>query len=282
MRYSFYQAFSDDINVFRLYIQTPFDSVRCFEFNSNIKAISNEDGVTRLFGKEIFDKVGNYFLFPLDFDNVEVGEFMLVEDNEKFTRIRFPEDNKTLEGDWILRNLSDGNVLFWKPFPIVAVMPTKNVQVVQEDGDTLAIVEQQFSIFELTVDGFNFEGIAAAEGIWTGEDFHTTLFTGAIIESLEKQMRKDMPLQVVDYNHDFINAGKLTKVSLQERRGIKFIAVEGVGDKVIPLGSGLSIFIKSTLKWDSNLNVFVLLSAEPKGVSIMTEIRPACTICMIR
>lgn len=281
MRYSFYQAFSEDINVFRLYIQT-HDIVRCYEFKSDIKAISNENGITRLFGKQIFDIAGNYFLFPLDFDNVEVGEFMLMEEDEKFTRLRFLESNKTLQGDWILRRLSTGDVLFWKPFSIVAVMPTKDVQVVKEEGETLATVEQQFSIFEMAADGNNFEGIAIAEGVWTGKDFHTSLFTEEIIESLAQQYSENMDNILVDYDHDFVNAGKLNKVELKEQRGVKYISVKGIGDKPIPLGSGLSILIKSTLKWDINLNVFVLLSAEAKGISIITESRPACTICMIR
>jgi hypothetical protein len=76
MRYSFYEYFSDEVNVFRLYIQT-FDNrnVRCYEFKTDVKGISNEPGITRLFGKEVFDVAGNYFLFPLDFNNVEVGDF---------------------------------------------------------------------------------------------------------------------------------------------------------------------------------------------------------------
>lgn len=282
MRYSFYQSFNDGINVFRLYVQMPSGDVRQYEFTSNIKAISNNDGITRLFGKEIFDIAGNYFLFPLQFDNVDVGEFMFMEDNEKFIRLKFLENDKTLQGDWILRFLSNGSVLFWKPFPVVSVMPTKNVQVTQDNNENLPTIEQRFAIFELHADGNDFDGIAAAEGIWTGSDFLTTLFTGEIIESLAKQMQDNMEGQLIDYNHDFLNSGKLTNVSLQERRGIKYIAVKGIGDKPIPLGSGLSIFLKSTLKWDNNLNVFVLLNAEAKGVSIITENRPACTICMIR
>jgi len=281
MRYSFYQFFSEEVNVFRLYIEMP-KGVLCYEFNSNIKAISNEDGITRLFGKQIFDIAGNYFLFPLTFDNVEVGEFMLIEDAEKFVRIRFLENNKTLQGDWLLRYLSSGDVLFWKPFQVVSVMPTKDIQVIQENGEELPVIEQRFSVFEITTDGHNFDGIAAAEGIWTGGDFHTTLFTDTVIESLAQQMKNNMEDQLVDYNHDFISSGKLTNVKLEERRGIKYISVKGIGDKLIPMGSGLSILIKSTLKWDSNLNVFVLLSAEAKGISIMTETIPACTICMIR
>ncbi len=282
MRYSFYQSFNEGANTFRLYVQMPNGNVKQYEFNSNIEAISNEDGITRLFGKEVFDIAGNYFLFPLQFDNVDVGEFMFMEDNEKFIRLRFLENDKALQGDWILRFLSNGGVLFWKPFPVVSVMPTKNVQVTQDNNENLPIVEQQFSIFELHADGNDFDGIAAAEGIWTGNDFRTTLFTGEIIESLAKQMHDNMEGQLIDYNHDFLNSGKLTEVSLQEQRGIKYIAVKGVGDRPIPLGSGLSIFLKSTLKWDNNLNVFVLLNAEAKGVSIITENRPACTICMIR
>ena len=284
MRYSFYQGFDDVNEVFRLYFQTHDNSIiRCFEFKSNIKAISNEPGITRLFGKEIFDQAGNYFLFPLEFDNVDVGEFLVIENTDKVLRFNFIEGNKMLQGDWVLRRLSTGDYLFWKPFPIVSIMPTKNVEVSLEQGEIIEPVEQQFSIFELETDGDNtFRGILAAEGIWTGGDLHTTLFTDTIIVKLAKKMQENMSNQLVDFNHSFINEGNFFKVELREERNIKYIWVEGVAQKPIPFGSGLSITLKSTLKWNSKLNIFVLLEADPIGGSIITDNKPACTICMIR
>ena len=214
---------------------------------------------------------------------IDVGEFLVIEDTEKILRFNFIEENKMLKGDWILRKLSTGDYLFWKPFPIVAVMPTKNVEVALEQGEVIEPVDQQFSIFQLETDSDNsFRGILLAEGVWTGGDLHTTLFTDQIIVKIAQKMQANINNQLVDYNHSFVNEGSLIKVELREERGINYIWVEGVGQKPIPPGSGLSIILKSTLKWNSKLNVFVLLEAEPIGSSIMTNNKPACTICMIR
>lgn len=284
MRYSLYQAADETDNVFRLFIQTPESSfVRCFEFKSNIKAISNEDGITRLFGKEIFDIAGNYFLFPISTENVETGEFNLIEETPKVIRMNFVESDKTLQGEWILRRLSTGEFLFWKPFPIVAVMPTKNVDVSVEQGEVVKDIPQQFGLFDLETDGSNnFKGILAAEGIWTGADLHTTLFSDKMIVKLVKAMQDKIEDLIVDFNHSFENKGSVFKVELREERNIKYIWVEGVAQDTIPHGSGLSITLKSTLKWNSKLNVFALLEADPIGLAIMTENKPSCTICMIR
>ena len=284
MRYSFYSYFGEEVNVFRLYTQMREEGmVKCYEFQTNVKGISNEPGITRLFGKEVFDIAGNYFLFPLDFDNVEIGEFTITQENEKFTRLFFvTKEGNTLSGEWILRNLTTGQVLFWKPLPVVFNMPTGGVTIKEDDTSNFIEVEQRFSIFELETDGGSFHGVAAAEGIWTGQDFNTTLFTGKIIQSLGEQLNDSMTSMIVDRNHDFINDGGLDTVSIKERKGVKYIEVSGFSNTPIPPGSGLSITIKSEIKWDNILNVWVLMNASPIGVSIITESRPACTICMIR
>jgi len=283
MRYSFYQSFGEDGNVFKLYIESQMLSVRCYKFETNVKSISNEPGITRLFGQEIFDMIGNYFLYPLEYKDVEIGDFIVLEDNEKVLRIKFPEiDGKLLQGEWIIRRLSSGDVLLWKPLPVVFTMPTKNVIVNSENKSEIRNVKQQFSIFQISSDGEDFEGIAAAEGIWTGQDLHTTLFTDKIIESIFEQMNNSLDNQLVDYNHDFINDGKLTNISLETANGIKYIRVWGKGNKPIPMGAGLSMILNSSIIWDKNLNVFILLDAKPEGVSIMTSGHSACTICMIK
>ena len=87
---------------------------------------------------------------------------------------------------------------------------------------------------------------------------------------------------LIDYNHDLIHDGILKKVSLHEDKGIKYIRASGTGNKPIPPGSGMSLLTKSKLKWDKNLNVFVMIDVETLGLSIITENNPACTICMIR
>lgn len=283
MRYSFYQYFSEEGNVFRLYIQTFKDGVvRCYEFKTNIKAISNEPGVTRLFGKEVFDIAGNYFLFPLDFDNVETGDFLLVQEEPKFTKLNFINEDTELKGEWILRRLSTGEFLFWKPFPIVTTVVDRVITVSDSEVIPIVAVEQRFSVFEVKTKDNRWDGIAMAEGIWTGQDLYTTYFNKDIVESIYQQLSSDLENQLVDYNHDLIHDGTIDKVSIHTENGIRLIRASGTGNKPIPGGSGLSLLTQSKLKWDNSLNVYVSLSSVPKGVSIITESNPACTICMIR
>lgn len=284
MIYSFYQSIDGGLSTFKLFIQmNKGGQVREYEFHSNIKGISDIPGVTRLFGREVLDIAGEYFLFPISFNGVEVGSFGLIDSSEKFIEMQFLDDtDNVLRGRWLLRFLSDGGVLFWKPLPLVFTLPTRDVTVTTDNLDAIQQIEQKFAIFEVTAADGKFSGIAAAEGIWTGGDFHTTMFTEKIIKSINQQMIKNIDKMLVDYNHDFIPNGKLTKITLKQERNITFIDIEGEGNLPIPLGSGLSLIVKSKLKWDKNLNVFVLLEAEPQGVSILTEGNPACTICMIR
>ena len=286
MRYSFYKGDPDaaGYSTFRLYVETADGPVLSYKFMSDIQEVSKEPGITRLFGKQVEDIAGEYFLYPVDYNNVEVGYFDVIEVSEKFIKLKFMEqEGNSLEGIWYLRLLSSGGMLFWKPFPVVSVMPTKNVEVKLEEGEEIIPIQQTFNVFSVAeeIDG-SFSGIAAAEGVWTGGDLHTTLFTGGIIEKIAEQMGDKMKDQVVDYNHDFVNSGRINTVELREERGIKHIFVSGKGFKPIPHGSGLSITLKSTIKWNNNLNVFVLIKAEPLGVSIITASTPACTICKIR
>ncbi len=283
MRYSFYKHFSEGLSTFNLHLQNEENGkIRSFEFQSNIEGISDIPGVTRLFGKEIEDLAGNYALFPVRFDNVEVGNFGLIQQDEKFTTLQFSnEEPGTLNGRWILRKLSTGDFLLWKPVPMVFTTPTTDIAI-GEDVEKIEEIEQQFAIFEVHGSDGKFSGIGVAEGIWTGKDFHTTLFNKPILNRINKKMNDNMSQMLVDYNHDFVPNGKLTKVTLQEQRGVAFIELEGEGNLPIPPGSGLSLILKSKIKWDKNLNVFVLLEADPLGISIITEGSPACTICMIR
>ncbi len=284
MRYALYQAKEGGFSTFKLFIQLQDNGmVRCYQFHSNVEGISDIPGVTRLFGREVNDIAGEYFLFPINYTGVEVGAFGLIEASEKVIAMQFLEDeDNVLRGRWVIRSLPDGSVLFWKPFPMVFTMPQTDIIVTEEELQTLEVVEQKFAIFEVTADKGTFHGIAAAEGVWTGADFHTTMFTEKMIKSINQQMATNIDKMLVDYNHDFIPNGKLKKVTLKQQRDITFIEVEGEGNLPIPMGSGLSLIVKSKLKWDKNLNVFVLLEAEPQGVSILTEGNPACTICMIR
>lgn len=282
MRYAFYQSFNEDGNIFKLFIETQHGGVRCFKFFTDIRAVSDIPGLTRLFGEEIFDLAGNYFLFPVDYQNVETGNFVFSGDGDKFTKLSFIDDDKTLKGDWVLRWLSNGTILFWKPFPVISMIPTNTVTVTLAKGEHLVPVEQQFSVFQVDSAGYEFEGILAAEGIWTDNKWRTVLFTKDIIKSIYQQFSAALDSKVVDFNHSLLKAGHFTGVELHEENGVAHISVKGVADKPVPFGSGLSLWTKSKIKWDDNLNVDVLLETEPLGGSIMTDSNPACTICMIR
>jgi len=278
MKYSLYQNKTE----IKLYIQTQKGLVKGYQFFSNIENISNIPGMTRLFGAET-EMDNDYPLYPIDYSIASVGKFDLIEQTEKFTRLNFEKEEKAvLQGEWLLRHLSTGETLFWKPYPTVGVMSTKNIDISQKDGEVIKTVDQQFSVFAIEAFENTFSGIAAAEGVWTGADFRTTLFTDEIIQKLAKDMKNNMSTQLVDFNHDFIPAGKLTNVELRKERGISYIFVEGITERPVAFGAGLSILIKSTLKWNSKLNVYVLLEASSLGTSIITESKPACTMCMIR
>lgn len=282
MRYSLYKAETEEGLLYRLFVKTQNGPVKGFEFQSEVQAFSSKPGLTRMFGKQIHDFNGDYYLYPLDYTTVQVGEFNLIEDTQKFMKLEFLGEDNSLKGEWILRKLSNGQTLLWKPYPLAGEMTIDEPQNFSE-GEIE--VTQSYSIFDIENVGDNiFRGIAAAEGAWTGTDFRTTYFNKDIIESLGNDMVSGLDKMLVDFNHDEISHGKLTLAEVREVRGIKHIYVEGVTDKTNPvrLGSGLSIMIKSKLKWDSNLNIYVLISATALGVSVITESRPACTICMVR
>lgn len=281
MRYSFYKSEQDGIICYKLYFKDQIGVIRYFKFVTDIEGISNVPTITRLFGEEIDDKIGDYFLYPLDYKLAEAGEFMLLEENNKYFRFEFlNEEEDKLQGMWILRKLSNGSYLFWKPSPIAFVPPTKNVVVTENAKGK--VVEQEFGMFDLVVDKNTFHGIAAAEGIWTGRDWHTTLFSDKNIEDIANQLKKNRSSLLVDYNHDKINDGIVDSVELKTRRGLKYIEVSGSGGKPIPLGSGLSVSLKSNIKWDENIGVWALDNVEVIGLSIMQGETPGCTICMIQ
>ena len=279
MKYSFYQVFNKDDNSFKLIVQTPMKIIG-YQFFSDIKHISNELGMTRLFGKQIDDSDARYALFPINKD-VQVGNFDLIEENENFMKLSFDERGiGDLKGEWILRKLNNGETLFWKPFSTITQEFSQEVTI--DNKQKSKEVTQSYSVFEIHSNEHEFSGIVAAQGIWTGRDKHTTLFTKELIQMLASDMKQNREIQLVDFNHNLINSGKITSVELKEERGISHISITGVADRPVPAGSGLSIMIKSTIKWDRNLNIYVPVSAESKGVSILTENNPACTICMVR
>lgn len=279
MRYSLYKYSKDGIYEYKLFFESQFGNVVGYKFTSDNEKISNEFGVARLFGSKIFDIAGEYMLYPVQHDDVEIGEFYVVEEHDEFIKMIFSDVNKGLTGVWIIRSLSNGETLLWKPFPLVSTMPK-----VTKDLDTSLFIKQtqNFALFRLEHNGYDFTGTAVAEGVWTGIDKHTTLFTSEIVDQVYDKMKDTLDSQIVDYNHDSVNKGKLTDITLKSYMDRKYIEVKGISSSSVPLGSGLSVTLDSTIVWDNNLNVWVLVSAEPIGVSIITENTPACTICMIK
>ena len=280
MRYVLYTTTEGDVVTYKLYLETFYKELYCYEFVTDVKEISNTPGLTRLFGKQISNVVNNYFLYPISTDSAEAGEYYLREENDKFIKVYFPSEDDKLQGDWIFRFLNDGKVLFWKP------IPEQENNIVESKVVDLADVEiektQKFAIFNLEQTEQEFRGIAVAEGAWTGLDFRTTLFRKDIVAKLGTQMAKNLEDMIVDFDHSEVSVGKLTLVKGKNYKGIEYVYVEGITNQDIPYGAGLSITINSKIKWDNNLNVFVLVDAEALGVSIMTEGRPACSMCMIQ
>lgn len=282
MKYSFYYSGEKDKTTYRLFLERQF-GVGGWKFETNIKAISNQPGITKLIGKEFYDFGGEYMLYPLDFKQVETGEYFLIEQHDKYLKIRFLGENTILQGDWIIRRLMgpNDNWIFWKPSAEVFALPTRNIADGNVEEDEL-VLNQKFSAFKLSTDGFEFEGIAAAEGIWLGMDNHTTLFTDDIIEEIGQQLISKKENLIIDYNHDQMNDAKIENIVIKEQSNMKYIEITGVGNKFIPLGSGLSLTLNSTLLWNNKVNAWVLTKVDVIGVSIITEGSPGCTICMIR
>ena len=252
--------------------------IDCFKLKGELGAISNVPNMTRLFGTEIQNFNEPYYLFPIDLSVASSGEYKVLQENEKYLKVQFLSG--LLSGIWILRRLNTGEVLLWKPADDNFVCPAKSMITPVVSSFAQPVV-QQFSSFVASTDGKTFSGVAAATGVWTGLDMHTTMFPAYTIEKMYHKMIQNMGSLVVDFNHDLQNKGGIDKVTLHDDKKIKYISVEGHSDVEVPRGAGLSIMTVSDLRWDDNLKVFVADDSTPLGVSVITKGNPACTICRV-
>lgn len=254
--------------------------IDCYKFDGTLERFSNVPNMTRLFGYENINYNQPYYLYPIDLKKSSKGEYQVLEDKNTHLRLRFLSG--ILEGEWIIRRLNTGQILFWKPITKEFVCPAKTM-IDEVSSDIKQTVKQQFSSFEnVSNDPFMFEGITAATGVWTGADLHTTLFPDYAIDKIGNRMKTLMKDLFVDFNHNENFAGGIDEVDLVNNKKIKYIAVKGHSNIEVPKGAGLSLQLDSSLVWDNTLNIWVLNDAIPEGVSIMTNNKPACKICWVK
>lgn len=295
MKYSLYKETFEDGNLFKLYLKLQDSTVVSYKFKTIDHMFSNLPNATRWFGQLVYGE-DDYYLYPIDQSGISVGEYEIIQAHEKFLKIKFTSGS--LEGEWFLRNVTGGEVLFWKPKPEGFVCHMKSVEVINTDVpmENRITVDQAFSS-EILIDGRDFSGPCISTGVATGIDRISTLFTLKFLKKLEKKLIKKMPELVVDVDHellqvigdklptqvekDSVNTGKITKIKLKENDKIDYIWCKGQTDYPIQNHAGLSITMKTELVWDDNLNIWVADDADPIGISITDKIQPACKICWV-
>ena len=285
MRYSLYKDTFEDLNTFRLYLKLQDGSVVRYEFKTQDHMLSNLPTATRWFGKLSF--VDDYFLYPIDTSGISVGEYEIIQMHEKFIKIKFL--NGMVQGEWYLRNIRDGEILFWKPKPEGFVCQMRSVEIskleLREDRIT---VEQAFGA-HLIIDGREFSGPCMSSGIVTGLDRVSTLFPDSFLRKFTKKLQNKMSDLIVDIDHEFLvtgdkegsNTGEITEIKLKENNRINYIWCKGRTNHPIPGNAGLSVTLKTEAVWDDDLNIYVAVDGDPIGITITDKISPSCKICWI-
>lgn len=290
MRYSLYKNRFEDVNQFRLYLKMQDGDVILYKFITPDLMFSNLPTATRWFGKFEFG-TDDYYLYPIDENGISVGEFEVIQMHEKFIKIKFI--NGKLEGEWIIRHIKGGEVLFWKPKPEGFVCGMNHIEVVEREAidstrDILK-VKQAFGA-HLLIDGRNFSGPCMSAGIVTDAHSRTsTLFTDKFLRKFTKKLKSKMSELIVDIDHEFLttgdkegsNTGKITEIKLNENDKINYIWCKGQTTHAVPAHAGLSVTLETEIVWDDKLNIYVAVDGEPIGIAITDKIQPACKICWI-
>lgn len=259
------------------------DGVKQYTFASDIPKLSNMPGLTRLIGRYSGIPSETWLMFSEQGNHERIldsGEFIISEHTEKYTMLSF--SGKKLNGNWVLRKLMDGQVLLWKPLQFNAIIECaskKSIGVIPEEltSDSKMV---DFNFSHVVLEDNQLSGVGLAAGVWTSGEGVTTLFTEDIVKDIFKQMQDNLINMIVDFNHDFVNTGRLTEVKLLKDPILR-IFVKGVSNKFIPRNAGISIAIKGKTEWNPDLNVNVLVKGVPIGVSVLTLSAPACKVCWI-
>ncbi len=252
--------------------------------------ISDNPNATRWFGKLVLGE-DSYYLYPIDESGISVGEFEIIQMHEKFIKIKFL--NGLITGEWYLRNVSGGEVLFWKPKPEGFVCSMNTTVITDErlsemNTDNKIVIEQAFGSHLLIVDN-EFSGPCMSSGIVTGLDRISTLITDAFLRKFAKKLQNKMSDLIVDIDHEFLvtgdkeqsNTGSITEIKLKENKKLNYIWCKGQTTHPIPGHAGLSVTLKTEAVWDDELNIYVAVDGDPIGIAITDKISPACKICWV-
>lgn len=287
MRYSLYKNRFEDVNQFRLYLKMQDGDVILYKFMTPDLMFSNLPIATRWFGTFEFG-TDDYYLYPVDESGVSVGEYEIIQMHKKFIKIKFI--NGKLEGEWYIRFIKGGEVLFWKPRPEGFVCNMNKAEVIESIGDNDNLVVKQAFGAHLEFDGKDFSGPCISAGIVTDAFSRTsTLFTNKFLKKFTKKLQSKMSELIVDIDHEFLvtndkeesNTGKITEIKLNENDKINYIWCKGQTTHPVPPHAGLSVTLETEIVWDDKLNIYVAVDGEPIGIAITDKIQPACKICWI-
>ena len=275
-----------DNYTFPLYVQID-NRVRCFMLSGKQSQLSNEPGITRLFGRELEGSA--YMMYPINRNGAKKFEADLKQSTFNVIKMfvydtywEGEQDHKSIiNGDWILRRLKSGSWLFWKPYYTLytkdVAMPTEVVK-----DSEVKTMKNEFEMFMPTVNGYDFKGVVAAAGTWTDKGGWTLTMGNEIIEKIYTQLKGKVNQTVIDWDHDDNYVGTLIRAELSQRFAKKYIEVEGVMPTAVPDEAGLSLTVNSKALWDKKHNTWVVIGVDVIGFSIITQGKPACTVCMIR
>jgi hypothetical protein len=269
-------------------------TVISYKFLTQDHMISDNPNATRWFGELVIGE-NDYYLYPIDESGISVGEFEIIQLHEKFIKIRFL--NGLITGEWYLRNINGGEILFWKPKPEGFICTMNSTQVTETVSVEDKINVTQAFGAHLVIDGRNFSGPCMSSGIVTGLDRVSTLFPDSFLEMFTKKLQDKMPELVVDIDHellqimrgnvpteeekDFTNTGEINEVLLKKNKKLNYIWCKGQTTHPVPAHAGLSVTLETEAVWDDELNIYVAVNGEPIGISITDKIQPACKICWV-
>lgn len=277
MKYVITNYLTERGNSYNLTLERDGKSVYILDFATVDGVISDVSGIARLHADKLRLRDSTYNLYPIE-EDVTQGQFEYLQIYPEYMIIKITS-GKLISGIWVVRVLADNNVLFWKP-------PTLNEKqtIVGYSGDYKGEkkhVSQEYSLFTVDSGGKTFSGIAIAEGVWMGLDKRPTYFGKKIITNIGQQFAKALNTIPVFENHDRIPHGMITGVVTKEIKGINTVTISGTFDKPVLPDCALSLDVKSDLIWDNKINAYDLLAVEVEGLSVLTQGKPACTICMV-
>ena len=210
---------------------------------------------------------------------VDKGDYEVMEVNDKFSKIEFVSDLGKVSGNWIIRNGNDDRILLWKPLQFNDKFACACKSQVKE-GNDVKVIDDKFG-YPVTINEKGiFKGTMMSAGVYTGQAGIPVLYTNDLINRIYEKY-KDSPSKIkVDFDHDEVIAGELDSIK-KVNTPVERLVVTGKATKSIVPKSGLSIWARNQVVWDSELQVHVIVDSDINTVSIIENGKPNCSICYI-